>query len=110
MNVSKISEVTPVAVKPGCTRRIIHTDRLMMVAIEFTGGPAANPDPPHSHPHEQVTFMADGEVDFFIGEDSTRLAAGDMIAVPPNLPHGIQLLTPTARIVDAFAPIREDFL
>jgi quercetin dioxygenase-like cupin family protein len=110
MNVSKISEVTPVAVKPGCKRRILHTDRLMMVAIDFTGGPAANPDPPHSHPHEQVTYVAEGEVIFFIGEESTRLAPGDMVAVPPDLPHRIQLRSPTARLIDTFTPLRQDFM
>jgi quercetin dioxygenase-like cupin family protein len=110
MKVSKFSEVTPVAVKPGCSRRILHTDHLMMVAIDFTGGPAANPDPPHNHPHEQVTYVAEGEVMFFIGEESTRLAPGDMVAVPPDLPHRIQLLTPTAKLIDTFTPLRKDFL
>jgi quercetin dioxygenase-like cupin family protein len=110
MNTSKVSEVTPIAVKPGCKRRIIHTDHLMMVAIDFSGGPAENPDPPHTHPHEQVTYVAAGEVNFFIGEEFSRLAAGDMVAVPPNLPHRIQLLTPTACLIDTFTPIRQDFL
>ena len=110
MNVSKISEITPVVVKPGCKRRILHTDHLMMVAIDFTGGPAVNPDPPHFHLHEQVTYVAEGEVIFFIGEESTRLAPGDMVAVPPDRPHTIQLLTPTARLIDSFTPLRQEFL
>jgi quercetin dioxygenase-like cupin family protein len=110
MKTSKISEVKPTVVKPGCERRILHTDHLMMVAIDFSGGPAANPDPPHQHPHEQVTYVAAGEVNFFIGDEVTRLAAGDMVAVPPDLPHRIQLLTPTARLIDTFSPIRQDFL
>ena len=110
MNVSKISEATPVEIKPGRTRRILHTDHLMMVTFSFAEGPAANPDPPHTHPHEQVTYVAEGEVMFFIGEESTRLAPGDMVSVPPDLPHRIQLLTPTARLIDTFTPLRRDFL
>src|SRR5208283_321706 len=62
-------------------------------------GPAVNPDPPHTHPHEQVTYVAEKEVMFFIGEESTRLAPRDMVAVPPTCPHRIQLLTPTARFL-----------
>jgi quercetin dioxygenase-like cupin family protein len=57
-----------------------------------------------------VTYVAQGEVLFFIGEESVRLAAGDMVAVPPDLPHRIQLLTPTVRLIDTFTPIRQDFL
>jgi len=110
MNVSRISEAKPFEVRPGRARRILHTDHLMMVAFDFTDGPAAQPDPPHTHPHEQVTYVAQGDVMFFIGEESVRLAAGDMVAIPSNVPHRIQLLTPTARLIDTFTPLRRDFL
>ncbi|OIP90881.1 MAG: hypothetical protein COS57_12465 [Syntrophobacterales bacterium CG03_land_8_20_14_0_80_58_14] len=110
MNVSKISEAKTFEVKPGRTRRILHTDHLMMVVIDFTDGPAAQPDPPHSHPHEQVTYVAEGEILFFMGDESTRLAAGDVVAVPPDRPHTVQLLTAHARLIDSFTPLRQDFL
>jgi len=110
MNVSKIFEAKVFEVKPGRKRRILHTDRLMMVAFDFADGPAANPDPPHSHPHEQVTYVAEGEVLFFIDDESARLAPGDMVAVPSDRPHTIQLLTQTARLVDTFTPLRQEFL
>jgi hypothetical protein len=38
------------------------------------------------------------------------LGAGDLFAVPGGVPHSIQLLSATARLVDTFNPIREDFL
>jgi quercetin dioxygenase-like cupin family protein len=110
MKIDRISEEKFVEIKPGRKRRILHTNQLMMVAIDFADGPSAVPDPPHTHPHEQVTYVAQGEVLFFIGEESVRLAAGDMVAVPPDLPHRIQLLTPTVRLIDTFTPIRQDFL
>ena len=109
MDLNKISEGEGVEFMPGRTRRILHTDHLM-VAFDFAGGPAANPDPPHTHPHEQVSYVAEGEVMFFIGEESRRLVPGDMVAVPPDLPHRIQLLTPTVRLIDTFTPLRRDFL
>jgi quercetin dioxygenase-like cupin family protein len=110
MELNKISEGKAVEFMPGRTRRILHTDHLMMVAFDFADGPAANPDPPHTHPHEQVSYVVEGEVMFFIGEESRRLVPGDMVAVPPGLPHRIQLLTPTARLIDSFTPLRRDFL
>jgi quercetin dioxygenase-like cupin family protein len=99
---------TPIA--PGRERYVAHTDHLMMVVIEFNDGPSAQPDPPHQHPHEQVTYVAEGKVLFFVGDVSHELSAGDMIAVPSNVPHCIQLLTAYVRLVDSFNPIREDFL
>lgn len=94
----------------GGVRRMGHTENLMMVIIDFDNGPQTEPDPPHSHPHEQVSYVAEGEIFFFMGERCDRLGPGDMFLVPPDIPHSIQLLTQHVRLVDCFNPIREDFL
>ena len=96
--------------REGFERRILHTSALMTVIIDIEGGPWPQPDPLHSHPHEQVTYVAEGEIFFAEGEEPRRLAAGDLFAVPGGQPHSIQLLSPRARLVDSFTPIREDFL
>ncbi len=94
-----------------CERRIIHTGNLMSVVIDFGNGPWAEPDPMHSHPHEQTTYVAAGDILFISqGQQPVRLAAGDLYAIPPDVPHTIQLLSKTACLVDSFAPIRQDFL
>jgi quercetin dioxygenase-like cupin family protein len=82
----------------------------MMVVMDFHDGPTSQPDPPHSHPHEQISCVVSGEINLLLGNEVTRLGSGDIFTVPPNVPHGIQLLTPKARLVDAFSPIREEFL
>lgn len=97
-------------IAPGRERYLAHTSNLMMVVIEFSQGPAETPDPPHHHPHEQITYVAEGKVLFFLDDIPYELSPGDMIAVPSNVPHTIQLLTPYVRLVDTFNPIREEFL
>jgi quercetin dioxygenase-like cupin family protein len=97
-------------IAPGRERYLTHSDHLMMVVMDFTDGPTEQPDPPHSHPHEQVTYVAEGEVIFFIDGSPEHLSAGDVIVVPPNLPHSVQLLSSKVRLVDTFTPIRRDFL
>ncbi|MDR3435920.1 cupin domain-containing protein [Telmatospirillum sp.] len=97
--------------RDACERRIIHTSTLMSVAIDFGGGPWSEPDPMHHHPHEQTTYVAEGDILFLCeGRPSERLSAGDLYAIPPDIPHSIQLLSKTARLIDSFTPIREDFL
>lgn len=54
--------------------------------------------------------MAEGEVFFFIGEESSRLGPGDRVAVPSDRPQRIQPLAPTARRIDTFTPLRQGFL
>jgi mannose-6-phosphate isomerase-like protein (cupin superfamily) len=97
--------------REGCERRIVHTSQLMTVLLDMGNGPWAAADPYHSHPHEQTTFVSEGEVLFLVEGDAPRhLRAGDLVAIPSGRPHAIQLLSARARLVDSFNPVREDFL
>ena len=94
-----------------CRRRLIRTDRLMTAVLDFDNGPWAAADPFHSHPHDQISYVAEGEIVFLAeGDEPRRLRAGDLFAVPSGVPHSIQLLSAHARLVDTFHPVREDFL
>jgi len=96
---------------PGIERRLVHLEKLLTAVLDFTNGPQSSPDPMHSHEHEQTSYIASGEVLFFIeDEEPVHLKSGDLFYVPSGKLHCIQLLTPTARLVDSFSPVREDFL
>ncbi len=98
-------------VKPGLKRKIIHTGDLMTVLIDFSDGPWDAPDPYHSHPHVQTSYVAKGEIEFYCeGENPRHLKAGDMFAVASGVKHSIRLLTNQVRLIDNFTPLREDFL
>lgn len=91
-------------------RYLAHAKNLMVVVIDFDDGPLDAPDAPHSHPHEQITYVADGELLFFLNDEKFHLQTGDIIVIPPDTPHTIQPLRKHVRLVDTFSPIREDFL
>ena len=111
MPVLKFNNIPYEEVKPGLKRKIIYTDNLMSVLIDFSNGPWSEPEPPHSHPHEQISYLVSGELIFYCeGEDEKHLIAGDMFAVPSGRKHTIKLLTKEVRLIDNFTPIREDFL
>lgn len=61
--------------------------------------------------HSQTSYVAQGEIKIYIGDDKPKkLQEGDLYTIPSNVKHCIQLLSPTARVVESFTPIREDFL
>lgn len=103
-------EMAVETLREGVERRIAYTDNLMIVVIDFDDGPKAQPDPLHAHPHEQVCYVAEGEILFVTEDQETHLKPGDLFLVPAGEPHAIQQLTRHVRLVDCFAPIREDFL
>ena len=97
-------------IAPGMNRKVVNLNNIMMVVADFTNGPQVQPDPPHSHPHEQLTFVAEGELNVFIDGKKTHLKKGDIFTAPGGVPHCIQTLSPYVRLIDTFSPIREDFL
>ncbi|WP_051689934.1 cupin domain-containing protein [Pelobacter seleniigenes] len=110
MNTNRLRDNQIVQVSPVKTRRIVHTDNLMMAIWDFSDGPWETPEPYHSHPQDQIVYLADGEVEFFIEEESCLLSAGDTVAVPGGLPHTVRLLTEKVRLVDTWTPLRQEFL
>ncbi len=109
---SFLKESSPsTAFRPDAQRKFIHGKQLMTVVIDFVNGPWTEPDPPHHHVHEQITYIAKGKIRLFCdGEPDVELQAGDMFYIPSNRKHTIQLLSETARLVDTFTPLREDML
>ncbi len=110
MTALKYREMPSQAIREGAERRLGHTENLMLVIVDFYDGPKEQPDPPHSHPHEQVSYVAEGEILFVMEDQQTHLRGGDVFLVPSGKPHSIQQLTAHVRLVDCFTPVREDFL
>jgi len=69
----------------------------------------SEPDPPHSHPHEQVTYVVEGELIFYLDGEPHQLEKGDMFTVPPDIPHTVQLLTQHVRLLDSFTHLEKIF-
>jgi quercetin dioxygenase-like cupin family protein len=67
--------------------------------------------PTHSHVSEQVTWILEGAMRLWIGvpEEEITLRAGQMVVIPPDVPHRAEALEDTVDI-DVFSPIRQDWL
>ena len=83
----------------------------MLAIVDFENGPWPEPEPYHSHPHEQLSYVAFGEVVFYCeGQTERFLKQGDTFGVSSGVKHTVKVVTPQARIVDCFTPIRQEFL
>lgn len=101
-------QATPLeSVAPGITRKIMaHAGGLMLVRVCFEAGAVGAL---HSHPHEQVTYVARGRFRVTIGAETRELAAGDSFYAPPHVEHTVTALE-AGELADIFTPQREDFL
>ena len=64
----------------------------------------------HTHPHEQITLVERGRVDFTIEGQRRTAVPGDVVYFPPHCEHGATMLDEEVVLVDIFSPVREDFL
>ncbi|MGQ9781364.1 MAG: cupin domain-containing protein [Nitrososphaeria archaeon] len=108
MTFYRIEEIDEVTVKPGIRRKIIVGDNIMLVVYNIDPGQGL---PLHDHPHEQMVYVIEGELEFQIGDRKSVLGAGGIAHVPSNVRHAGKVVSdkPVTEI-DVFYPIREDFL
>jgi quercetin dioxygenase-like cupin family protein len=63
----------------------------------------------HSHPHEQLGLMLEGELVLEIDGVPHRLRPGDAYTIPGGVPHAAWTEETGCRIVDVFHPVREEY-
>jgi quercetin dioxygenase-like cupin family protein len=94
-------------VAPG-NRRAVLSERPEMMLVAFSFEPGAI-GALHSHPHTQVSYVAEGTFDVTVDGATQRLEAGGSFIVAPNLVHGVVALE-KGLLIDTFTPRRDDFL
>ncbi|MBI2864465.1 MAG: cupin domain-containing protein [Chloroflexi bacterium] len=90
----------------GVVRRTLnYGDRMLLAEIVFAAGGEV---PWHSHPHEQIGYLASGRLEFELGDEKKELKAGDSWLVPCDVRHRARALEPSIAI-DIFSPVRDDY-
>jgi len=96
-------------VADGLDRRLITGEKMMLAHVYLKKGFVV---PKHHHHNEQLTYILEGALRFWIGEDGNEVIdvhAGEVLLIPGNVPHKAEALEDTLD-VDVFSPPREDWL
>ena len=92
--------------KEGVTMRVLSGEKGMMVLFDI--GPHVEIET-HSHPHEQMGTVLEGEITLKIGQEERVLKSGDCYIAPSNVPHSARTGEKGAKVIDFFSPPREDY-
>ena len=90
-------------------RRLVTAEKMMLAHVYLDKGCIV---PKHSHENEQITYILEGALRFWIGEDESEeviVRAGEVLVIPSNVPHKAEALEDTLD-VDIFSPPRQDWL
>ncbi|MDQ4077133.1 MAG: cupin domain-containing protein [Chloroflexota bacterium] len=89
----------------GVLTRTFWGQRMLCSLVELEVGCEV---PRHAHPHEQVGFVLEGEVELTIGEERRWLRPGDLYIVPGGVEHAARVGEVPVRLLEVFSPIRAD--
>jgi quercetin dioxygenase-like cupin family protein len=90
---------------PLITRRAVHTQNMTLARLELANGAVVAE---HQHVHEQFTTVERGCLRFRLGGEEIYLRAGQSLAIPSGIPHGVTAIEDTI-VTDIFAPVRDDW-
>jgi quercetin dioxygenase-like cupin family protein len=94
--------------KPDLHRRLIPAELMTLGHVYLDKGCVV---PTHSHRNEQLTYILEGTLRFWLGEDEAEVVdvhAGEVLRIPPHVPHRAEALEDTLD-VDIFSPPRADW-
>lgn len=108
-----LDDVEAIELAPGVKAKLISGDKGMMSFVYIEPGAVV---PLHSHPHEQMGTVLEGEMRFYLGsmnpEDSRLMKAGDVYVAPGGVPHSATTAhhDQPVLVLDFFSPPREDYI
>ena len=87
-------------------RKLISGEKITMAQIFLAKDGVV---PLHQHENEQISSMLTGAMKFEIEGKEIVLRAGDVLVIPPNVPHRVTALE-DSQALDVFSPVRTDWL
>lgn len=88
------------------TAKTFWGEKMLLSVVDL---PANSVVPLHSHPHEQVGIMLEGEATFTVGGETRTIKTGEMWVIPGGVEHTVVTGDRPAKALDVFNPVREDY-
>lgn len=90
---------------PGFLGGFTHSDNMTFATWSVEAGSSF---PEHSHPHEQISIIVEGEFELTVNGETQVLKPGRVAIIPSEVSHSGQALT-DCEIIDVFSPVREEY-
>lgn len=95
----------PKEIAPGYFATFSHGEFLTASYVRVTAGACL---PEHSHPHEQITSIIEGQFEFTLKGEARLIEPGTSVVIPSGEKHSGRALS-DCYLIDVFHPTRDDF-
>ncbi len=99
-------EVELETLNPLLQRQLIVGHNVMLTRVLLKKGCII---PEHSHVNEQLSYILEGALKFWIDGREIVVHAGEVLTIPPNMPHKAEAMEDTVDL-DIFHPPRADWI
>lgn len=100
-----LSDIETKEIMPGYHGKMIHGETMTLAFWEVEKGATV---PEHSHINEQIMHVLEGDFEFKVAGVTKTYGPGELVIIPPNIPHSGKALTP-CKLMDIFSPVREAY-
>src|SRR5579862_196328 len=100
------SSVAKKEVTAGLVRQFVTASRVTIAKFDMKAGCVV---PSHAHENEQVSYVISGALKFDVAGKPVVVRAGELLQIPPQVPHGVEVLE-DAQVIDVFSPLRQDWI
>ena len=100
------TDIAPEQMNPLTTRQYVVGTNTMLARLVLKQGAHV---PLHEHMHEQISHVVEGALNFMIEGKVVTLRAGEILCIPPHVPHEVVALEDSVAL-DIFNPPRQDWI
>ena len=105
MSFQDLKEIQEREIVPGYRARFLHSENMTLAFWDVDPGAAL---PEHSHTHEQIANVLEGQFELTVAGESRVLEPGQIAVIPSDVPHSGRAIT-ACKLLDAFHPCRDDY-
>jgi quercetin dioxygenase-like cupin family protein len=100
------SSIEVEALNPLLGRHFVVGQNIMLARVLLKKGCIV---PEHSHHNEQISYVVEGALKFGIDGKEIVVSAGEVLIIPPNIPHSAKAVSDCLSL-DIFNPPRADWM
>ena len=100
------ADIAPEQMNALTTRQYVIGTNTMLARLVLKNGAVV---PQHHHFHEQMSHVVEGSLKFLIEGKEVVVHAGEILCIPPHVPHAVVALEDSVAL-DIFNPPRQDWI
>jgi quercetin dioxygenase-like cupin family protein len=90
----------------GIIARTFWGEKMLAAVVDLDANTAL---PMHSHPHEQMGIVIEGEIEFTIDGEVKTLKPYEVYVIPGGIEHAARTFDQPVKVMDIFSPVREEY-